>query len=317
VRIVFFGTPDFAASILKHLILTTQHEIVAVVSKPDAQKGRGLAMCPTPVKVVTEQCLPSALLLQPQRASIPQIVDQLKALSPDVFFVVAYGEILKEPILEIPRLGCYNVHASLLPSYRGAAPIQRALMDGCEKTGISIFHLTRGMDSGDVIWQKSCPVGPNTNVEELTASLLDLAKEGSVESLHLLETGTAVFMPQRHEEATLAPRITPEDLVLDQSKDITAIHDKVRALSPSPGAFFWITYHERRLRLKILRTHIDPMPGGPYRKWCVSDDGVLSLSTPEGVLLFDEVQLEGRSAMSSQAFLRGNPLDQIFLEKYL
>ena len=309
-RIVFFGTPDFAASILKHLV-TTRHEIVAVVSKPDSQKGRGLALCPTPVKQAARQYLPSVPLLQPERASIPQIADQLKALSPDVFWVVAYGEILKPSILEVPRLGCFNVHASLLPSYRGAAPIQRSLMDGCEKTGITIFRLTKGMDSGDVIWQKSCPVGPNTNAEELSALLLDLAKEGSVESLRLLETGTASFVPQRHEEATLAPRITPEDQVLSPSKDVAALHDKIRALSPTPGAFFWVTYRERKMRLKVLQTHVDPMPGGPYRKWCVLEDGSLALSTPEGVLVLDRLQLEGRSAMTPQDFLRGIPLEQI------
>jgi methionyl-tRNA formyltransferase len=311
VRIVFFGTPEFAASVLGHLVRTTPHEIVAVVSKPDAQKGRGLALVATPVKAVAQQYLPTALLLQPERASIPQIVDQLKELSPDVFLVVAYGELLKTPILEIPKLGCYNIHASLLPSYRGAAPIQRALMDGSEKTGVSIFRLTKGMDSGDIIWQKSCPVGPNTNAEELTAALLDLAKEGSVESLRLLETGTAQLVPQRHEEATLAPRIMPEDLVLDQSQDVTVLHDRIRALSPHPGAFFWVTYRERQLRFKVLQTRVDLTPGGPYRKWCVAEDGSLALSTPEGVLLFDQVQLEGRSVMTSQAFLRGIPLEQI------
>lgn len=310
-RIVYFGTPDFAASVLEHLIRTTSHEIVAVVSKPDAQKGRGLTLCPTPVKAVTQKYLPNVPLLQPERASIPQIVDQLKALSPDVFWVVAYGEILKTPILDIPKLGCYNTHASLLPSYRGAAPIQRALMDGCKKTGVSIFRLTKGMDSGDIIWQKSCSVGPNTNVEELTADLLGLAKEGSVESLHLLEAGKAQFVPQHHEEATLAPRITPEDLVLDPNQDVTRLHDRIRALSPHPGAFFWVIYRERRMRLKVLRTHIDPNPGGPYRKWCVAEDGSLALSSPEGILLLDQVQLEGRSAMTTQAFLRGIPLEQI------
>ena len=237
-RIVFFGTPDFSASLLKHLVQATHHEIVAVVSKPDAPKGRGRILCPTPVKVAAQQSLPSALLLQPERASIPQTVGALQALAPDVFFVVAYGEILKESILEIPRLGCYNVHASLLPSYRGAAPIQRALMDGCEKTGSSIFRLTKGMDSGDIIWQKSCPVGPEMNAEELTARLLELAKEGSVESLRLLETGTAVFVPQHHEEATLAPRITPNDLVLDQSHNIAVLHDRIRSLSPSRAPSF-------------------------------------------------------------------------------
>jgi methionyl-tRNA formyltransferase len=311
VRVVFFGTPAFAALILKHLVEATHHEIVAVVSKPDAPKGRGLSVCPTPVKTVAEQLLPSVPLLQPERASIPHIVDQLQALRPDVFLVVAYGEILKPSILEIPRLGCYNVHASLLPSYRGAAPIQRALMDGCEKTGISVFRLTKGMDSGDVIWQKGCSVGSDMNAEELTACLLEIAKEGSVESLRLLETGTAVFTQQRHEEATLAPRVVPEDLVLDQSRDVTVLHDTIRAFSPTPGAFFWIMYRERRLRLKILRTHVDPTTGGPYRKWRMTEDGSLALSTPDGVLIFDMIQLEGRSAMTSQAFLRGIPLEQI------
>lgn len=310
-RIIFFGTPDFAASVLSHFVQHTPHEVVAVVSKPDNPKGRGRHVIPTPVKVVAQTLLPKVPVLQPEKASAPEVVEQLRSFAPDVCVVVAYGEIIRQTLLDIAPMGFFNTHASLLPSYRGAAPIQRALMDGCEKTGVTIFRLNKGMDSGDIIWQQSCQVGPNMNEEELSKELLRLSCNGVVEFLAQLEAGTAVLVPQHHEEATLAPKIAPEDLVLDQSLDVYSLHDRIRALSLYHGAFFWVTYREKRLRFKVLRTHIDLSVTAPHRRWQETEDGGLALATPEGVLVFDQVQLEGRASMDSSSFLRGVPLKQL------
>lgn len=310
-RIVFFGTPSFAASVLEHIVRTTHHQVVAVVSKPDTRRGRGQHLLPTPVKEVTLQHLEGVLLLQPRKASVPEVVETLQSLDPDMFLVVAYGEILKPELLSVPRLGCLNIHASLLPAYRGAAPIQRALIDGCRRTGITIIRMSAGMDSGDMAWQEGCEVGPDVDAGELQKMLLDLACKGIVDTLDKLERGTATFVSQRHEEATLAPKISHKDLELDANLDILDLHDRIRAFSPDPGAFFWVFHREEKKRFKVLKTHVDLQAQAQFRKWGLSPTGQLCLATPEGTLFFDTVQLEGKAAMPSSMFFRGVPLSDI------
>ncbi len=311
-RVVFLGTSEFSASILEHVVLHTHHEVVAVVSKPDAPQGRGQAVQPMPVKRMAQKLLPSLPIFQPKKASLPEFQDQIKVFAADVFLVVAYGEIIKPALLGVPPLGCYNIHASLLPSYRGAAPIQRALIDGCTRTGITIFRLSKGMDSGDIVWKMGCDVGPNMNAGELTEKLLELAKRGIAETLDLLETGRVEYIPQSHEEATYAPKIIAEDLVLDPSQEVFPLHDRIRAFSPHPGAFFWVRYREGRRRLKVYKSHVDVFVTDPYRRWIVLDDGSLGLCSPSGTLVLDQVQLEGRATMASSVFLRGVPLADLF-----
>lgn len=310
-RVVFLGTPEFAAKILEHVSKISEVKIVAVVSKPDAASGRGRTLQPTPVKSLAQKLLPGVPLFQPEKASTPEFVEAMKALSPDLFLIVAYGEIIKPSLLEVPRLGCYNIHASLLPAYRGAAPIQRALMDGCQKSGITIFKLTKGMDSGDIVWQESCPVSEDMNAGELTSVLLKIAKKGIGEAVFLLKTGKATFTPQHHEEATMAPKITQEDRLLDQRSDVTTLHDHIRALSPQPGAYFWVSFREQKMRLKVLESHVNSTLTDPHRRWLILDDGSLGLTTSSGTLVLDRVQLEGRAVMDIQAFLRGVPLSSL------
>ena len=314
VKIVFFGTAEFSAAVLEHLVRNSRHEIVGVVSKPDTRKGRGLSLQPTPVKQMAQRLLPLVPIFQPARASAPEVVGQLKPLCADVFLIVAYGELIKQDLLQMPRLGCYNTHASLLPAYRGAAPIQRALIDGCKKTGVTIFRLTKGMDSGDMVWQKECMVDENMNAGELTERLLLLAQQGAIDVLDTLEAGRTVFTPQNHEEATLAPKISPVDMLLDSNADIVALHDRIRAFAPHPGAFFKIQYRERELRLKVLQSHIDERVAYPYRRWIVGSGGSLACATPEGMLVLDRVQLEGKAPMASAEFLRGIPLSEILFQ---
>ncbi len=310
-RIVFLGTPAFAASVLEHIVHTTKHEVVLVVSKPDAPVGRGQHLVATPVKEMAQRLLPQVEVFQPQKASDPKSVAYIRQFHPDVGVVVAYGEILKPPFLEIPRFGSYNIHASLLPAYRGAAPIQRSLMDGCSRSGVTIFRINIALDSGDIVWQEGCSVGPDTTAGELTKDLLELAKRGIVESLERIEAGSVTFHHQPPEEAISAPKIVPEDLILDPTQDILRIHDRIRALSPTPGAYFFVQYREQTKRLKVFRSHIDPSYTLEPTRWSVTPQGFLGLATPEGTLVLDVVQLEGRSSMASDQFLRGVPLEQL------
>jgi methionyl-tRNA formyltransferase len=311
VRLIFFGTPDFAASILEHLVSTTKHEILVVVSKPDAVKGRGQQLMATPVKQAANRLLPEVPVFQPVKASASESVAYLNAFQPDACVVVAYGEILKQALLEVPRKGSFNIHASLLPAYRGAAPIQRALMGGCRKSGVTIFRLAKALDSGDIVWQESCAVGPNMTSGELTEDLLEIAKRGVVEVLEGVENASLTPQHQLHEEATFAPKIERQDLVLDSSQDILLIHDRIRALSPQPGAFFSVMYHDQIKRLKVFRSHIDATQLETHNRWCKTSQGFLALATLTGTLVLDVVQFEGRSVMSLDIFLRGVPLSEI------
>ncbi len=312
-KIVFFGTPDFAAAILEHIVTKSSHTVVAVVSKPDAPSGRHQILKDTPVKAMTKKLLPTVPILQMPKASSKECVEQLKKIQADVYWVVAYGEIIGTTVLEIPKCGCFNVHASLLPQYRGAAPIQRCLIDGCTKTGISIFRLTKGMDSGDIIWKKACSVEENTDAGELTERLLSIAKEGTIACLEMLASSCVTYTPQFHEEATLAPKIEPDDRILNPSADILDIHNRVRALSPNPGSYFSIIYKGTSMRLKILKTHIVESDRVPMRRFAQLPNKMLGLRTPEGTLVFDFVQLQGKSEMPSDQFLRGLPLSEILI----
>jgi methionyl-tRNA formyltransferase len=311
VRIVFFGTPVFAARILEYIVSNSSHDIVGVVSKPDAPKGRGQRLVATPVKESAQKVLPSIPVFQPEKASTPSVIEQLRLLNADLFVVVAYGEIISAEVLNVPKLGCYNIHASLLPAYRGAAPIQRAIMDGCSMTGISVIKMTTKLDAGDIVWQASCAIGPDTNSGELTESLCCIACDGILDVLKAFERGIFACTPQRHEEATFAPKIDPSDLVLDPAANIEKLHDRVRALAPHPGAYFHTFIRDKKTRLKVLKTHLSESVCESVRKWRQNDTGKLELVTPEGALVFDIIQTEGKAPMSSDLFLRGTPLDEI------
>lgn len=310
-RIVFFGTPWFAAKVLEHVLRNTGHKVVAVVSKPDKPSGRGMHLQPTPVKKTIQEFDATIPVLQPRKASTPEVVEQLKAYSADIFLVVAYGEILSNDILQIPPKGCFNIHTSLLPEYRGAAPIQRALMDGCKRTGVTFMCIGEALDSADIVLQRACTVSQNETCKELTEELLKLSLEVTTEALTQIENGTATFTPQQHALATYAPKIQPEDLVLNGVEDIWRIHNRVRALSPSPGAYFWIQVRGEKKRMKVLRTHIDETLKDIAYQWKRTQEGFLALCTAHGALIFDEIQLEGKAVHSSKDFLRGTPLEVI------
>ena len=313
-RIVFFGTPQFAAGILEHLVLKGQHhQVIAVVSKPDAPKGRGQRMIYTPVHEAAERLLPGVPYRQPTKVSDPEVIEFLRSLQADIFLVVAYGEIVKKSVLDIPRYGCLNIHASLLPFFRGAAPIHRAIMHGDTRTGVTIMRMDVGLDSGDILLQKETPISLGDTFHEVELSLLSLAKDAILESLDLIEEGRAQFIPQENSLATLAPKIHERDLLLCPEERVDKLHNQIRALSPKPGAYFHILVRGRPFRLKVFSSVMMEGPSENTIPTLKVVNGHLALLNSSGILLLKKVQLEGKSSLSSEDFLRGYPLSCLTL----
>lgn len=313
-KIAFFGTPFFAASILEHIVkYGTRHQVMAIISKPDAPRGRGQKVLPTAVHKKTDELLPHVPFFQPRRASDETILPFLQALQADVFVVVAYGEIIKKRVLEIPKHGCMNIHASLLPHLRGAAPIQRALMQGDTKTGITIMRMDEGLDTGDMLLQKEMPIYENDTFADVESQLLLLAQKAVIEALDSIEDGSVRYVPQDNEHATIAPKIGEKDLCLHTEENVATLHNYIRALSPKPGAYISLFIRGKPMRLKILSSLKMGNPN-PLEKPVLREYGnELALMNTSGLLLLKTVQLEGKGPTSSGEFLRGYPLDCLHL----
>ncbi|HEX2582780.1 MAG TPA: methionyl-tRNA formyltransferase [Chlamydiales bacterium] len=293
-RIAFFGTPSFAAQILEDLI-ERNVSIVAVVSQPDRPKGRSLRLAPTPVKEVALAKLSEAILFQPEKASNPVFLDQLAALSVDLYVVVAFGQILPQKLLQIPRLGCINVHASLLPKYRGAAPIQRALLNGDRETGISIQKMVRELDAGDVICKEKIAISPEMTYGELEAALCALSKPLLFSALRAYEKGIPPAEPQDPSQVTFAPKVTAEEAQIHWDKDAATLHNQIRAFNPRPGAWCWVEWNGEKKRLKILRARVAQSP----------DNKEFYIPCGRGFLQLLEVQMEGKPRCLAADWLRG------------
>ena len=285
-RIVFFGTSSFAAKVLKYL-LANDAGVVAVVTRPDKPQGRSSKLTAPPVKDVAGN-LP---VYQPIKASTDDFASQLKDIRPDLFVVVAYGEIIKKNILDIPSKGCINVHASLLPKYRGAAPMQRCLMQGEKETGVTIMEMDVGLDSGPILEVATIDVPLEMTFGELEMKMFDQSCPALLRVIHALEIGSIEKKPQDHSLATYAAKITPVDEEIHWDKTAEEIHNQIRALSPKPGAFCTITINGEKKRLKILRTY-------------PTEEG-FSVPGKTGFLQLLDVQLEGKNPMKAEDFLRG------------
>jgi methionyl-tRNA formyltransferase len=310
-KIVFFGTSPFAARVLSYL-LSQKVGIVAVVTRVDKPKGRSLNLLPPPVKEYVLKDAPSIPILQPLKASTPEFADSLKSYVADFFVVVAYGEILKPMILSIPKKACLNTHASLLPKYRGAAPIQRAIMNGETETGIAIMEMVPEMDAGDVYAMAKTPISNSLTFGELDQALSDLAGPLLLQVLQSISQGKATKTPQNHALATFSPKLTAAEEVIDWTRPAAQIHNQIRALSPFPGAWCWVEIQGQKKRLKIKRADIAMHPGKPcqniilnQREWVVAC-GVGSLSILEA-------QLEGKKNLPIDQFLRGNHILNILV----
>ncbi len=306
-KIVFMGTPDYAAVSLQALI-DGGYEITGVVTQPDRPKGRSGAPVYSPVK---ETALAAGIpVFQPERIKRPEAVEQLRAFPADLFVVAAFGQILSREILEMPMYGCINIHASLLPKYRGASPIQRVILDGEEKSGVTIMQMDEGIDTGDILYQKELLLDPEETFESLHDRLAILGGEAITEALSLLEKGELQPVPQGEEGACYAKLISKEDGRMEFDRRAAQLHAQVRAMNPWPGAYCHLG--DKMLKIwKARPAEASPEAGqeaqGPGTV-LQADHGRILVSTGEGALELLELQLEGKKRMSVTDFLNGGRL---------
>lgn len=307
-KIVYFGTPRFAADVLSFL-LGHGVEVVAVVTRPDRPQGRSSQLIPTPVKSVAEACDPALPVFQPEVVSALENTQWLEKFQADLFVVVAYGEIIKQHLLDMPKVACINLHASLLPKYRGAAPIQRAIINGECETGVTIMHMVKKMDAGDMIATEKVSIGPNMIYGELEAELCRVGSELLLQTIRNIEAGTAQRTAQDNSSATMAPKIELEDCHIDWNRPAHAIHDLVRGVNPHPGAWCWITLRGEKKRLRVILTEnvensmlqANEVPG----KVEINVKVGIVVHCGCGALRLVRIQLEGKKPMSSEEFVRG------------
>ena len=306
VKIAFFGTPAFAVPALERLV-ASPHPVVAAVTQPDRPRGRGRRVSEAPVKqFATAAGLP---VLQPERMRDPAFMDALAALAPDLGVVAAYGRMLPDALLALPRLGMINVHASLLPKYRGAAPIHRAVMAGETETGITIIRLVREMDAGPMLRRAAAPIGPGDTSETLDRKLAGLGAAVLMEAVADLDRGRATEEVQDHALATFAPRLTRADGAVDWNRPARALHDQVRGLHPWPRAACRLDGARYLLHRTAVAVRPPAPPGcGPVRPGQVVEaaDGRLVVAAGEdSALAILEIQPEGGRPMTARALLAG------------
>jgi methionyl-tRNA formyltransferase len=299
-RAVFMGTPEFA---LPSLAATDELcDLVAVVAQPDRKQGRGQRSAPPPTASWAVEH--GVKLLQPEKIRGPEFQEALAALAPEIIVVAAYGKILPRALLELPRLGCVNVHASLLPRYRGAAPIQWAIARGERETGITLMQMEEGLDSGPILLQRACPILSSDTGESLAKRLSLLGGELLAEGLPKLERGELRAVPQEASQATLAPMLKREDARLDWRLPAQELHDRIRAFQPWPGASCTLP---DGTGLKISASAVAE-GAGPPGTILVADRSGLTVASGAGALRLTEVQPEGRRRMPAADFLAGHPL---------
>lgn len=302
-RILFMGTPDFALFTLKALVLSGE-EIVGVVTQPDKPKGRGYELLPPPVKVyATEKGIP---VYQPKTLKDGAFDEELAALAPDVIVVVAYGKILPPSVLEYPRYGCVNVHGSLLPQYRGAAPMQRAIMDGCAETGVTTMLMAEGLDTGDMLLSARVTIEENDNFETVHDKLGAVGAALLLDTLKGLREGTITPIPQDHACSSYAAKIEKADCLIDFTKSAHTVYNTVRGLSPIPLAF---THTPDGKLLKVL----EAAPGEKAKALAapgtvLSLDGSIEVACGTGSVRFLRVLPEGKGRMAAADYIRGRKL---------
>jgi methionyl-tRNA formyltransferase len=300
-RIVFIGTGEIGVPTLRAL-LNSEHEVVAVVTQPDKPVGREQRIESPPIKkaLIGRARPPGTPIFQPARIKDPQTIEEIRGLTPDVIVVVAYGQILPRDVLEISRRACLNLHASLLPRWRGAAPIQAAIAAGDCETGVTVMYMDEGLDTGEILLQRSVEILPNDTGESLHDRLAQVAPEALLESLRLLASGNAPRIPQDNARATYAPKLKREHGLIDWSESAEAIERRIRAYNPWPGAFMKLD----RQNLKIFSASVVDLTGQPGE--VLRSDEDLIVATGKGALSLAEVQLEGKRRMTAAEFLRGH-----------
>jgi methionyl-tRNA formyltransferase len=298
-RIVFMGTPEFAVPTLTEIV-ATGHEVVAVYTRAPKPAGRGQAERRSPVQAAAEGFGIPVLTPRSLRGEAEQAV--FARHGADVGVVVAYGLILPKPLLEAPRLGCLNLHGSLLPRWRGAAPIQRAVMAGDTRTGLMVMRMDEGLDTGPVGLVEEIPIGPDTTAGEVHDRMMILGADLMGRALAALERGTLAFTPQAEEGVTYAARIEKAEARIDWSRPAQEVHNLIRGLSPFPGAWFTMELGGQPVRIKALRSRL---AGGQGAPGTILDPAGLAVACGSGAIRLTAVQREGKAAMDAATFLRG------------
>lgn len=302
-RILFMGTPDFAVPSLEAL-LAAGHTVVGAFTQPDRPKNRGMKLQAPPVKAFA--LAHDVPVLQPTKLRDGTALAQIQALAPDLIVVAAYGRILPQEILDWPRYGCINVHSSLLPRYRGAAPIHWAILNGDRTTGVTIMHMALALDAGDIISQVETPIDPDETVEQLHDRLAQLGADLLVRTVAAIADGTAARTPQREEDVTLAPMLSRALSPMDFARPARALHDQVRGLIPWPAAVTELN----GVRCKVLRTTVCPETTGRAPGTVLqADKHGLKLACGGGtVLQIEELQADGGKRLRAVDYLRGHPV---------
>ena len=305
-RIMFMGTAELASASLRALCREASLQIVAVVTQPDRPKGRELKVQFSPVKeVALSERLP---LLQPERARHEEFIRHLKAYEPELIVVAAYGQILPPAILELPRFGCLNVHASVLPKYRGAAPIQWAILEDESETGVTIMKMDEGLDTGDILTQARTSIGPEDDAQTLHDRLAQLGAELLVNTIPDYVTGKIIPRPQPTEGVSYARKIKKEDGHLDWSLSARALWSRVRAFTPWPGAFTFEPVERQRRMFKIWKAKVEGQAAGRPGEVVQADKNGIVVACGKGALRILSLQREGGRRLSAQEFLAGNVL---------
>jgi len=302
-RIVFIGTGEIGLPALHALVKSPDHTVLAVVTQPDKPVGRQLKLAASPIKEAAFQL--HLQIYQPEKIGAPASVAQLKYLKPDLIVVAAYGQILSKEILNLPRQGCLNVHASLLPKYRGASPIHAAIAAGEKQSGVTIMYMDEGLDTGDILLQKAVTLKRHETAQTLHDRLAKIGADALMESLALIESGTPPRTRQDKSKATLTKKLRKEMGHIDWDRPQREIDAHIRAMTPWPSAYVWVPQDKDLKMLKIFTTiisnHAKGKPGEVLR---VDKHGVL-VAAKVGGLLLREVQLEGKKRMHAAEFARG------------
>lgn len=304
-KIVFMGTPDFSVPSLKALY-NKGYDICAVITQQDRPKGRGKKLTAPPVKIAAENM--NIKVYQPEKIKNPDFISQIISINPDMIVVVAFGQILPKDILDIPPLGCINVHASLLPKLRGAAPINWSIINGDEITGITTMYMDTGLDTGDMIMKKFIEIGKEETAKDLHDRLSVLGAETLIETIELIYKGKATRMKQNHEDATYAPILTKEIGKIDWSMDAVSIKNLIRGTYPWPGAYSF--YDGNMFKIFTADIEGDEITNVDWGKVHKVKKDSFTVKCGKGYLKVKEVQFENQKRMSVEAYLRGHSIDE-------
>ena len=294
-KIVFMGSPDFSLPSLREL--AKKYEITGVVTQPDRASGRGRTLKPPPVKVLAQEL--GIPIIQPEKLKQPDAMEQLQQWSPDLIVVAAFGQILRKDVLELPKYGCINVHASLLPRWRGAAPINAAILHGDEETGVTIMQMDVGLDTGPMLAKRSIRIKPDDTAGSVFETLSTLGADLLIETLPGYLTGEITPQPQPEKGETYAPMLKKEEGRLDFTQDVYSLERRVRAFNPWPGTFMDLY----GVNLKIHRAHVEQGDAPAGERLIVQNQP--AVGARGGILVLDEVQPAGKKSMSGRSYLAG------------